>query len=259
MRSIILAAGQGTRLRPYTDLIPKTMVSLHGKPLLMYQKDVLKSNGINDLHVLVGYKKDEIKDSDFNKIENPEYDTTNMVASLNCAQNLFDGLDDILITYGDIIFESSLVQDIMNDSNPLAMTYDQDWLNLWSKRMDNPLDDAETFKLNDDGFVTELGKKPKSMNEVSGQYIGMIKVSAQFAPSFFNLYDQLRYTNELFDGQTFDNMYMTSYLQLLINNGTQIKAISTKNGWLEVDSVEDLERYEKLIESGEMKSICNLF
>ncbi|MCB0733456.1 MAG: phosphocholine cytidylyltransferase family protein [Flavobacteriales bacterium] len=258
MKSIILAAGQGTRLRPYTDSVPKTMVKLRGKSLIEYQRDILQSFGI-DIHVLVGYKKQVIQDAGFQTIENPEYDHTNMVASLYCARSLFDGSDDILITYGDIIFESRLLEGIFSDQHDVAMVYDQEWLKLWSERMDDPLSDVETFQTDSNGYVLELGKKPKHLGEVKGQYIGMIKVAARYAPHFFDRYRELEQTKEKLDGQDFNNMYMTSYLQSLINSGIQVKAVPSQNGWLEVDSVEDLERYEELIESGKMSNLCNLF
>ena len=50
----------------------------------------------------------------------------------------------------------------------------------------------------------------------------------------------------IYDGQDFDNMYMTSFIQYLINSQWEVKATVIDNGWLEVDTIEDLERYESL-------------
>ena len=54
--AIILAAGKGTRLKPYTDQLPKTMVPLDGVPLLEYQKRTLNKIGITKINVVTGYK-----------------------------------------------------------------------------------------------------------------------------------------------------------------------------------------------------------
>ena len=56
-----------------------------------------------------------------------------------------------------------------------------------------------------------------------------------------------------YDGQQFRNMYMTSFLQGLIDCGIGAKAVEVENGWLEVDSAEDLEIYEELAAKGELK------
>ena len=65
---------------------------------------------------------------------------------------------------------------------------------------------------------------------------------------FYNGLDR----SAVFDGKDFDNMYMTSFLQLLINAGWKAKAVEVSNGWLEVDSVEDLDHYERMAEAGSL-------
>ena len=54
---------------------------------------------------------------------------------------------------------------------------DDGWLDLWSVRNDNPLDDAETLKYGRNGQIIELGRKPKSLGEIESQYTGLIKIS----------------------------------------------------------------------------------
>jgi choline kinase len=127
----------------------------------------------------------------------------------------------------------------------MVIAADLDWEKLWSLRMDNPLDDAETFKMNQDGFVVELGKKPKSKDEVQAQYMGLIKVSADKVSAFKAFYHGLDRAG-IYDGKDFDNMYMTSFIQNLIDSGWKVKPALIHNGWVEVDTVEELILYEKL-------------
>ena len=75
--------------------------------------------------------------------------------------------EDLIIAYGDIVYEPTVLQSLLDTQGEMVITADLDWKKLWSLRMDNPLDDAETFKINQDGFVVELGKKPKSKDGVS--------------------------------------------------------------------------------------------
>jgi choline kinase len=114
------------------------------------------------------------------------------------------------------------------------------------------------MKLDEQGNIVELGKKPESLKDIEGQYIGLFKISQKFTEEFFALYEALANSDQLFDGKDFDNMYMTTYLQMLINNAVRLKAVRVDNGWLEVDSVEDLRRYEQLHASGDLQEICCL-
>lgn len=62
MQAVILAGGKGTRLRPLTYQIPKPMVAIHGKPFLCHQLELIKSFGINNVILLIGYLGDQIED-----------------------------------------------------------------------------------------------------------------------------------------------------------------------------------------------------
>jgi len=62
MQSVVLAAGEGVRLRPFTESIPKVMVPIANRPILEYVIDSLVHNGVRDIIVVVGYKKESIMD-----------------------------------------------------------------------------------------------------------------------------------------------------------------------------------------------------
>jgi hypothetical protein len=70
-------------------------------------------------------------------------------------------------------------------------------------------------------------------------------------------YDELDRT-ACYDGQSFSKMYMTSFIQLLIDQGWNVRPALIEGGWLEVDTVEDLHCYEALAAAGELDSICHL-
>ena len=105
--------------------------------------------------------------------------------------------------------------------------------------MDNPLSDAETMKLDIGGNITELGKKTKNYEDIEGQYIGLIKISYSVLPRVRQFYHSLS-REEFYEGKDFDNMYMTSFVQLMIDRLLPVKAILVHGGWVEIDSVEDL-------------------
>jgi L-glutamine-phosphate cytidylyltransferase len=247
MKVIILAAGQGIRLRPYTNDRPKCMVELHGKPLLHHQLTVMSELGIQskDIALVGGYLQNALIAPSVKQYTNPRYAETNMVSTLFCAEEFMPLEEDLIIAYGDIVYEPKVLDSLLQTQGDVVLTADKDWYKLWSLRMENPLDDAETFKMDDAGNIIELGKIPGSLSDVQAQYMGLIKVSAQKVQEFKDFYHQLD-PNKIYDGKNFDNIYMTSFIQALIDSHWRVVPALVCNGWLEVDTAFELEMYEKM-------------
>ncbi len=257
MRAIILAAGQGTRLSPYTLDRPKCLVELAGRPLLAWQLDALRHVGVNEITVVIGYRGERIAAQGLAVRHNPDYARTNMVQSLMCAADLLDGSDDVLIAYADIVYEPRVVRALAACGEPICTTVDRSWLRLWSIRTATPLAEAETLTLDARGNIVELGKKPTSYEEIQAQYMGLIQVRADLAPRLPEIHRRLD-PRARYDGQDLDNMYMTSFLQHLIDRGQPVRAVAVDGGWLEVDSASDLELYNRLHAEGRLGGYCDL-
>ena len=239
MIAIILAAGQGTRLRPLTDHKPKCLVELAGKPLLEHQLDTLHACGINDIHIVGGYLAEQLRDYDITLHLNPRYAETNMVNTLFAAEALMTGDTDLVIAYGDIVYETRVLRAVLDCDAPIAIAVDREWYRYWSARMEDPLSDAETLKLTDGNRITEIGKKPRSIDDIQGQYTGLIKVRAGHVRQFSDVWHAMD-RNAVYDGKDFDNMYMTSFLQYLIGRDWDVRAAFIENGWAEVDHQDDI-------------------
>jgi choline kinase len=251
-KALILAAGQGKRLRPITNDRPKCLVPFLGKTLLERQIVTLHSQNVTSIHIATGYRADQIEALGFNTSFNSRFDKTNMVESLFSAIDFIEKCnEDLIIAYGDIIYREENLKTLLSSDDEIALMIDKDWLSLWSLRLENPLDDAETLMMNDEGYVTELGKKPENYEKIQGQYTGLIKIRADKISDFIQFYRGLDKTIH-YDGNDFYNMYMTSFLQLLIDNNWKVKASIVKNGWLEVDSVDDLTTYERMAKQGQL-------
>ena len=130
-----------------------------------------------------------------------------------------------------------------------AIIVDIEWLKLWSKRFKNPLEDAETLKFDKYFNLLEIGKKTTVISEIMAQYIGLLKFNKQ----------TLKFINELnLKKKIPSQMYMTDLINLLLKNNIQIKVIPIQRGWIEIDTNNDLEIYNKaLTEKG--SSVLNLF
>jgi choline kinase len=254
---LILAAGQGTRLRPITNDRPKCLVPLLGKSLLERQTDVLKSAGLTNIHIATGYRADQIEKLGYKTSYNPLFNKTNMVESLFSALEFIEGKEDLIIAYGDIVYQKNNLDKLLALNDEIALMIDKEWKSFWSLRLENPLDDAETLKLDDEDFVTELGKKTESYADVQGQYTGLIKLRGDKVSDFISFYNSID-RDIIYDGQDFNNMYMTSFLQMMIDSGWKVKAALVNNGWLEIDTVEDLSLYESLALKGQLKKFMVL-
>jgi choline kinase len=240
MKMIILAAGQGTRLRPLTDDKPKCMVAYREKPIINTILETANAVNIEDIAIVSGYKeeilKNHLKKYDVKFYTNSEFTTTNMVSTLFCAKEFMD--DDLIVSYADIIYSQEVLQKLVAAPHDFSVVVDTKWRELWNQRMKNPLDDVETLKI-ENGCIVELGKKPTEYNEIEGQYIGLVKISKGVINSVLTYYESLD-KNKLYDGKNFNNMYMTSFIQSIIDNLLQVRPIMIEGGWIEIDCVEDL-------------------
>jgi choline kinase len=246
VRSIILGAGEGQRLRPHTADRPKCLVEIGGRSMLQRGVDVHHALGIDDIVVVTGYRADAVEKLGLQTAFNPQFSSTNMVQSLMCAAPFLDGSTDVIIAYADVVYEERVLRALVECAAPVALAVNTAWRELWQLRMEDPLADAETMKLDAAGHVTELGKKPKTYADVQGQYMGLMKFSAALDP------------RGPYDGKDRANMYMTSFLQHWIDHVSPIAAVPVDGGWIEVDTVDDLEAYEQMHREGRLQEFCRL-
>lgn len=250
MRAIILAAGSGTRLRPLTDDRPKVMVELFGRPILDYHLHAFAAHGITEVVVVTGHAAGAIPAGALRTHHNPRFAQSNMVESLFTARDELAAGDDVVIAYGDIVFEPAVLSAVLAVDAPAVVAVDRQWRAYWEARMADPLADAETLRLRDDHLV-ELGKPPSSYDDIEGQFMGLLRFRGDLAARLPAVYDAMD-RRRSYDGQPFANLYMTAFLQYLIDTGVEIRAALVDNGWLEVDTLDDLRLYEDLHRRGDL-------
>jgi choline kinase len=234
------------------------MVPLAGYSLLSHLLRSLNQVGIDDVVVVAGYQAERIEAPNCRIIVNHDYLATNMVASMFCASSWMSGETDVLICYADTVFEPRVIRAVLLESEgDVVVASDDCWHELWARRMPDPLADAETFCATPAGFLLEVGRKPQSIEQVQGQYMGLFKVRHSALPALHRVYASLD-RDICYEGRRFDEMFMTCFLQILVDRGWPIKVVRTCGGWLEVDSVSDLRFYEQCAATGTLDSICRL-
>jgi len=237
MKAIILAAGRGSRMQRLTDERPKCLVEIGGRTLLDRQLASLRGAGIDQIAVVTGYRRDMLGGRGLVEFHNPRWESTNMVASLACAAGWLREAACI-VSYSDIFYEHTAVAALMYCAAPLAVTYDPDWRRLWERRFGDPLADAETFRLGAGACVADIGARPSSVEEIQGQYMGLLRI----APEGWQEIERIR---DALPGQERDRIHMTGTLRKLIEAGrVPVQAVAYRGLWGEVDSAEDLAVYE---------------
>ncbi|HUD25738.1 MAG TPA: phosphocholine cytidylyltransferase family protein [Burkholderiaceae bacterium] len=237
MKAIVLAAGRGRRMKSLTEDRPKCLVELWGKPLLDWQLAALRAAAIRDVAVVTGYRRELLVTRGLVEFHNARWEATNMVASLCCAEAWLRG-GPCIVSYSDIFFDAGAVTSLMRSTAPIAVTYDPNWRLLWERRFADPLADAETFRINADGTLAEIGNRPESIDAVQGQYMGLLRFTAEG-------WDEVKRIRSGLTAEQRDRMHMTATLQMVIEAGrVPVTGVPYRGQWGEVDSAEDLAAYE---------------
>lgn len=233
------------------------MVPLFGKPLLEQQVDTFKNCNIYDITVVTGYKSDKINIPNINYLRNDDYADTNMVETLFCAKEIMT--DDVIVSYGDIVFQKNVLEKLISSKDDFSIITDKNWLRYWKIRFANPLDDAESLKINNEGYITDIGQKVNTVDEINGQYIGLMKFQNKGLDFLKKYYEIMKnnsktHPNPLNPKLPFKKSFMTDLLSGLIKEGCKLRAVPISNGWLELDTYEDFKLYEKMYQDESLKT-----
>jgi len=122
MKAIILAGGKSSRLKSFTENMPKCLLKVNNKPILEYQLEALIENGITDLVIVIGYKGFMIKefiDSKFKflnvtYIENDDYATTGTSYGWWLARNQIKNEESIIHLNSDLVFFPELLKRLLD-------------------------------------------------------------------------------------------------------------------------------------------------
>ena len=237
MRAIILAAGRGSRMHSLTYDNPKCLIKVRGKTLLQRQMEALNGAGVCEIGVVTGYRNEKLVNYGQVHFHNSRWDETNMVSSLVCASKWLEE-GPCIVSYSDIFYYSSTVSLLMDATSAIAITYDPNWLSLWKARFADPLTDAETFSINKDQLLLDIGGQATNLSDIQGQFMGLIRLSPKG-------WSEIVRVRESLNSKLRDKMDFTAILQKIVKLGrVPIQALPISSKWGEVDSESDLEYYE---------------
>ena len=226
MKVFILAAGRGTRISRFLSGKPKCTVEIGGIPLIRYTVELLKSRGIKDIAISLGYRADVIKEvlkgCGVTYYINPFYDVTNSIASAWFAKDFLTG-DDILIMNGDVYLEAALLDRILEEQGSPVMYADE------SRR-----ETADYKFFYEDGILRKYGKELAG-DYITGEYIGIGRFSKDFMPDF------LRRMEEMIGRQEHQVWWENVVYSMCSERPVYVKDVGGMF-WAEVDYIEDYDR-----------------
>ena len=250
MKAIILAAGQGTRLKKYTENLPKGMLQFMGKTIIERQIEVYKRANITDIIIITGFAADKIKYEGVKYYKNPDFATTNMVESLLKAKEEFD--DEIIVSYSDILFSDEMLQGMFNEKGDFIVAVDDNWKEYWQARYGKVDFDTESLEIDENDNIISLGQNAPCIDEIDARYIGLLKFSRNGLKRITDILDRdyplFMDKPWMLSGKHIKQAYMTDLLMALIKEGYKVKASHYKNGWIEFDTNEDYERMCEMID-----------
>ena len=242
-KALIIAAGLGSRLKKHTENLPKCMLDFGGKTLLQRQLEAYKNSGVENISLIRGYKKEKIKYKGIKYFENTDYRNNNILNSIFYAEKVING--NIIISYSDILFDSSVVQRTLESNHDISVVVDIDWRGYYVGRKDHPISEAENVIFNSNNEVEKIGKINKDNQEVHGEFIGMIKLSDHGTKIFKENFHRLKkiYWNKPFQrAKIFQKAYLTDFIQELVDIGIKVHCVIIESGWKEIDTVEDYKK-----------------
>ena len=250
INAIILAAGSGIRLDEYTQDIPKTLVDINGKSILERQISLLRKHKVNEIFVVTGYKKEKYILKDVEYFFNHKYSETEQLTSMMVARRKIFG--DVLIIFGDIIFDSDILQQVLDSNDDITVPIDLDWEKSYEERSDNPKSGADKVLTNQKKIIQISAKEIslESKNEV-GEFLGIIKLSTAGSKILVKKYEELEksHTGKFHDADSLNKAKLVDILQELIDSKIEISPLIISGKWCEIDTPKDLERAKKIFKN----------
>ena len=243
MRPVIIGAGRGSRLGPETDHIPKTLVSVMGRPMLDWILDSLAEAGFarRDVVFVCGYAEDVVRARypELTFVRNAGWESNNILLSLLSAREHLAG--GFVSTYADIVYEGAVVQKLVAAPEHIVLGCDTEWRRRYVGRSQHPETDAE--KLTADGRRIQRISRHIPSDEASGEFIGVMKLDGAGAAELCAAFDRVeaKHAGKVFrEGRSFEKAYLIDLLQQMLETGSEMHREDTRGGYMEIDTREDL-------------------
>jgi len=259
-RAIIVAAGLGKRLRPYTDKMPKSMVPIAGRPMMLRNLEMMRKCNVTEFVIIRGYlanvfeeRKQELGPG-IHFVENLDYQTNNILMSLFKAEENLKHKESLYFSYSDIIFGQDVMDKLTDAEGDICLIIDKQYSKVYEGRTDHPLEQAELCTLDKDGLVSKVGKCCCEYKDAIGEFIGLAKFSDKGRQQLLDSYNELRKEYEgtskpFVRAPNWQQAYVCDLLEYMIQKkGVKMVPVFIEGRWREIDTVQDKERADKQVD-----------
>ena len=177
MKAIIIAAGDGSRLGDLTKNLPKPLLDINGKSILGRQIELFHKFGIKDIVIVHGSHKEQFHLNNVRYIEAKlDGNSGEQTSSLMSARNEIIG--DVIISFGDIIFDESILKQLLESDNELVLSTDQNWQKSYEQRTDVSQNFSDFVALKNKQII-KFFKNSEDVIEKNNivEFIGLMKLS----------------------------------------------------------------------------------
>lgn len=236
--AVILAASRGDALAGLTRERPKAMLPVAGRPLLRRLVDEFKSQEVDDITVVAGYKRETITMPGISVVENSEHARSGELASLRCARDALG--EDTVLSYGDLLFRSYILRDLLESRGDLVAVVDSSPPSPCPERQRDfaycsAEDDRSVFPRE----VRLLGvstKPGQGVGRPSGRWLGLLRIRGEGRRQLLEALDFLARRDD------FATLGLPDLLNQVIDAGHPIRVLYVSGHWLDVNDSEDLRR-----------------
>lgn len=232
VNAIILAASQGN-LNELTGEIPKTLLKVNGKSLFSMQVDKFNRVGIKDICVVRGFAKEKIEMTNIETVDNDQYARTKELYSLYLARDKIK--ENTIISFGDIIFKSYILNDLLNDVSDITLIVDANFESTGSCKDFVSTKTPYSKKLFDKTVqFTKMFTELKT-EKANGEFIGLWKVSGEGARIVKKALEHLAKRenfNQLMLADLFNYISLSHPIAVKYINGS----------WIDIDTILDLQK-----------------
>ena len=255
MKGIIVAAGIGSRLGELTKNTPKSLIDINGQSILERQISVFKKLGISDITVIIGPHAEKFTFKNISFIQDKNYLEHDILSSLMLARTIM--YDDIIIAYGDVIFDEHILQPLINFKDLIGLCVDLNWEKNYDEKGQELKQEASTVQIKNNICTKIVDGKELSKSKIKddskpsehkkqelGEFVGLMRLTKHGSTIFIKRYEELinSHIGSFHDAPSISQAYFTDMLQELIDNDTEILPIAVQGKWCEIDTIEDLKR-----------------
>ena len=249
MKAIFIAAGEGTRMGKLTKNTPKPLVNVNGSSILERQISLLNKFKINDITIITGPFPEKYEFENIKYISDIKFKEHDQLGSLFVDSKQIQ--NDVLIIFADIIFDESILSQILKNDSEISIAVDMDW-KKYEIRDNNPIDDADKVAILDRN-IERIFKNMKFFNEKYevGEFIGLMKLNKYGCEKMKKIFFELEKNHEgnFHDAKSFKNFKIIDILQEMIERGLKIEPEMIDGKWCEIDTIQDLEIAEKMFKN----------